>query len=172
MRIRAIKNHLHMDAKKNPIIPEKIDILQISITYSSINSDPELIGDSEIHGFDMNMGHDIAYNFEGRKCRVRLRLEFGAIDLDHKHFDLTANFNAECHFKIDNMGDCIKRTKKGIQIDKILPATLLGMAYSTLRGVILERTSNTLFSGLIMPVINPMKVLDVEDYKLTHERNS
>lgn len=159
-----------MDAKTNPVIPEKISIESIHVTHSSIDYNPDSVQVSSIHGFDMNMGHNIAYNFDDKMCRVRLRLEFIGIDENHNKYDATANFNIECHFKIANIQDCVSRTKKGIQIDKVLPATLLGMAYSTMRGIVLERTSNTLFNSIILPVIDPMAVLDNEDFKITKER--
>lgn len=46
-----------------------------------------------------------------------------------------------------------------MQIDAALGATLLGTAYSTARGIIFERTRGTYFDGVILPVIDPFKVL-------------
>lgn len=43
-------------------------------------------------------------------------------------------------------------------------ATLLGIAFSTARGIIFERTRGTFFDGVILPVVDPFKVLE-EKYK-------
>lgn len=46
-----------------------------------------------------------------------------------------------------------------MQVDIGLAASLVGLAYSTARGIILERTSGTILNGIIIPVIDPMKLL-------------
>lgn len=44
-------------------------------------------------------------------------------------------------------------------MDSILGTTLMGIVYSTARGIILERTQGTFFNGVILPVINPNKLI-------------
>jgi len=46
-----------------------------------------------------------------------------------------------------------------------LAATLLGIAYSTSRGIIVEKTQNTFLGGIILPCIDPYKVLMEEEGK-------
>lgn len=153
-----------MDGNLNPIIPEKIRIVQIAITRSNVDCDLESLKDKDVHGFEMKVGHNIAYNFDDKMCRVRLRLEFIGVSEDHEHLELNGNFTFEYHFLVENMEDLIKRIKNGIQLDRLLPATLLGMSYSTARGVILERTSNTPFSGIILPAVDPNLILNEQDF--------
>jgi len=41
-------------------------------------------------------------------------------------------------------------------IDKNIGGTLLGIAYSTARGIVLERTQGSYLGGVVLPVIDPI----------------
>ena len=41
-------------------------------------------------------------------------------------------------------------------------AVLLGIAFSAARGIIFERTLGTFFDGVILPVVDPFKVLKAD----------
>ena len=43
---------------------------------------------------------------------------------------------------------------------ELFVATLAGISYSTLRGIIFEKTSDTPWGGLTLPVINPKLLLE------------
>jgi len=65
--------------------------------------------------------------------------------------------------RVDDLDDF----KQGVQngnpvIDGQLVATVMGILYSTARGIILERTRGTFFDGVILPVISPKDLVGPE----------
>ena len=94
-------------------------------------------------------------------ARFRLFITVNGMDeQQNKPLGLKVDYGIEYHFKVDNFQDMLHQTPDGdIEIDQELGVTLLSIAYSTSRGIILERTQGTFFEGVILPVIDPFKVL-------------
>lgn len=149
-------------SENNPVDPEKINILQINLIKSSIESPPDQnVDENVIDGFVMSMGNEINYSLENKMVRIRLLLNFEGELKDKGKSGLKGEFNIEYHFFVENLDDNIKKDGELFKVNKNLIATLMGMAYSTSRGIVLERTSNTAFKGLIIPIINPNVALDL-----------
>jgi hypothetical protein len=149
--------------KKDKIIKTKfnsyfVTIVSIKVLKSNIQIDKS--NTYEHVGFQMKMGKEVGYNFEEKMCNVELLFEFDAIGNNEKLLDnINVVFTIDFHFKIENMDECISKTDEQINIDPTMPAHLVGMAYSTARGIIYERLANTPLNGLILPVINPYEEL-------------
>jgi len=45
------------------------------------------------------------------------------------------------------------------RLDLSVAASLINISYSTSRGIILEKTQNTFFHGIILPVVDSTKLL-------------
>ncbi len=69
---------------------------------------------------------------------------------------LFANFQYEFYFKVDNMHDLLSEEKV---VHPEIITSVLSLAYSTLRGIILERTCGTLLGSVILPIVNPLQLL-------------
>jgi hypothetical protein len=141
--------------QKSAFKADKITFVNLFVTKFSLDFHPSLEKD-EINGYEMKMGKELKYNFEAKMCRVTLEFEFisESVQQDNKAH---ANFVIETHFQIENFEELIENTDTGIKIDITLPVHLVGMAYSTARGIILERLQSSPFKGLILPVIDPYK---------------
>jgi hypothetical protein len=136
-----------------------VTLISINVLKSNIQFDSDTPKD-QIIGHQMKMGKEIDYNFEAKMCRVKLLLEFDGIDSnDEVDERAKAVFTIDFHFKVDNMHDCIEQADEVVKIDPTMPAHLVGIAYSTARGIVSERLGNTPFQGLILPIINPYEVL-------------
>jgi hypothetical protein len=61
---------------------------------------------------------------------------------------------------VDNLKELVQIQGSISTIDGRLAATVLGIAYSTARGIVVERTQGTFFNGAILPVINPSSLLN------------
>lgn len=151
-----------MAKSKKKMDPHKIHLLGINVLNSEVNSDTSFYEGKlpTIKGHSMNLGNQMDYNVEQGRCRVRLFFEFQAVDEDDNPVNLTSKLGVEYHFHIENIEDQVTQEKEKLRINKDLPATLIAIAYSTSRGIVLERTANSLFQGIIMPVIDPYGILD------------
>jgi len=147
--------------KQSKVDPSKISILKINILKSNIDSPLDYIPDHESGiGFTMSLGNEIKYDTENKMVRIRLFLSFEETINEEEKTGLKADFGIEFHFYVGNLDENLVVEDKDTKINKVLIATLMGMAYSSSRGIILERTSNTYFKGLIIPSIDPYQALE------------
>lgn len=51
-------------------------------------------------------------------------------------------------------------TSKVVKASRDLGMSLIAIAYSTTRGIVLTRTAGTVLNGLILPVVDTAKLLD------------
>lgn len=97
------------------------------------------------------------------KARYRLFFMIDALDSNNEPLGLDAMIGIEFHMEIENLSSNILEKNGQLTINTNLAATILGMSYSTSRGIILEKTQNTFFGGIILPCIDPYKVLLEKD---------
>lgn len=144
-------------SKKSAFDAAKVNFIQLFVRKSNIEFDSSLSNDN-ITGYEMKLGKDIKYNFDDKMCRVILDFEFDSSSDDNEK--AKAVFSIEIHFKIENMEELCVHRDTGVTIDVTLPAHLVGMAYSTSRGIVYERLQSTPFKGLLLPVIDPYKEME------------
>lgn len=146
--------------KLNPVDPKQISILKINVLKSNIESPvDESQDENNVTGYTMSLGNEINYDVESKMVRIRLFLSFEGVKKNDEKSGLKGDFNLEYHFQVNNLEENIRDEKGVLKMNKDLIATLMGMAYSTSRGIVLERSSNTFFKGLIIPIIDPNEAI-------------
>lgn len=148
------------------VIPEKIHLTEIIVIKCNIDAEETYLNNPvEPGGIDLQMGKDIAHDFEEGAARYRLFFDCHAMDSKGKELGLTAEIGIEFHFVIDDFSDFIKEKKGEKHIDIEIGISLMSIAYSTSRGIVLEKTQSTYFQGIILPVIDSVKLLLEEEEK-------
>ncbi len=105
-------------------------------------------------------GKQLAHNLEHGRTRIRLGVTMEGQDEKGVSLGVTCRYDLEFHFRVDNFQDFVVKDDQGnVKIHALLGATLLGIAFSTARGIIYERTRGTFLDGVILPVIDPHKLL-------------
>ena len=137
--------------KENPILPEDIKIDYIDVVNTYVN-------DSNIDDhldINFNIAHNTKHNLEDERIKIELFI------------DLLSESEKGVKFKIDFFY-CIDKMSKYYTLndEKTIPTfssrfimTLLGISYSTARGVIFQQLQETNFKNLILPVVAPSKIL-------------
>lgn len=150
-----------MSKPKPGIIPEKIHLVSANIFKANLDtSEAFLEKPRKALAFKFGIGKEVAHDIGKGMARYRLFFTLNAQDEEEKPIGLKVEYGIEFHFHVENFKDFVKEGPGGeVQIDVALGATLLGTAYSTARGIIFERTRGTYFDGVILPVIDPFKVL-------------
>lgn len=113
------------------------------------------------------MAKTIAQDLDSGQFRYRLFFQFQAQNEEGTNLGLNLDYGIEFHFQVENVHDFLKEDEDSIQMDATLGATLMGMAYSTARGIIFERTRGTFFDGVIIPVVDPYQALLEEPVEQT-----
>ena len=110
--------------------------------------------------FKLSVSHKIMHNLKDERLKVLLSI------LLTEESENEALTDFDFHFNIKELKSFYKLNENGTPIfSAILIATLLSIAFSTARGVLYERLSNTIFIKALLPIISPQKML--ADRKMT-----
>ncbi len=150
-----------MSKKQAKIIPEKIHLLSVNIFKANLETSEDFLeSPKKIHSVTFGIASDIAHNIEKGRSRFRLYFTMDAVGEEEELLGVQVDYGLEFHFYVENFKDFTQKAEGDeVAINAMLGATLLGMAYSTARGIIFERTRGTFFDGVILPVIDPYKEL-------------
>lgn len=145
--------------------PELIQILNINIYKSIVNTTEEHInmpvGPSN---FRVGFAQNSSFSFENRNVRIRLDVIIEGIDEKENTVGLTGEFGIEFHFHVENFDEFVELKEGKKKVSFVLGLTLLNIAYSTARGLILERTHGTYFNGIIIPVIDTHELMKTKHH--------
>lgn len=141
--------------KAAPIIAEEIELFHIDIIKSEIKEAGKITNPD----YNLNVAHKTSHNLQDERVRIKL-----LIHLANKQTEAgknEASFEIDFHFKIKNLDNffSFKEESKIPIFAANLIATLLGISFSTVRGLLYERLANTNFQGVILPVVSPGKML-------------
>jgi len=145
--------------KKAKINTEKIHLFHINLIESAIKDLPQR---GEIP-FTINVANKTMHNLEEERIKIGLYIELKAENQNNSNPNAYFNIDIDFHFEI-------KGLKKYYKLDEnnnpvfygLLISTLLGLSFSTARGIIYERLSNTNMQGTILPVVSAQKMLQQE----------
>jgi hypothetical protein len=150
---------------KIPLIdPDKYHILSIKLTRCFLEcSDDYRDNPKEVKKTKFGFGSEIGYDFSNKGMRVRLNILIIGTSDDEIELGVKAEYGFEFFLLIDNLDDYIySKDDSNLEliIDKHFGSTIMGIVYSTTRGILLERLKNTHFEGVILPIIDPTELLD------------
>ena len=134
------------------IIPENINLFYIKVSECTIN---DSLKDERLN-YRINVAQNIQNNLKEQKIRIELILDIKSSDSDN---DFSANFNIDFQFKIKNLSDYYEDVDKEPVFNGLFISTLMGISFSTARGIIFERLSKTNMKNVILPVVSPSKLL-------------
>lgn len=146
------------------IDPEKIHLVNIKTIKGNIEADAD-IDVNTINGhefsFELGTGVNIADNVIG----INLLVNIEAKDIADKILAISGSYTHEIIFVVDNLKDFLvpdENNTPGYILDGALGSTIVSIAYSTIRGIIFTRTQGTSLGSVILPVINPKKLMGLE----------
>ena len=149
---------------KGIVEPEKIHLLGVNIINAQVNSlSSDVVGWDEL---TLNMASNTLFN-EEYLCRLSLILDMEKVDENGIKL-IKANFAIDFDFQIENIMELIvieEGTNKIVKAARELGLSLMAIAYSTTRGIILTRTAGTVLNGLILPVVDISNLLDASGKK-------
>ncbi|MDX2429409.1 MAG: hypothetical protein QNK35_00660 [Bacteroides sp.] len=154
----------------NRIKPEQIHILGITVLKTNIIPTQKFLdARKEPENISVGFSQESKFDFDEGVVQMLINIHLIGKDEQDKDIGLEGDYSIEFVFKIESFKDFIIESKEIVEakeistkeVDGVLGGALLGIAFSTARGIILERTQGTPFqnSGVILPVINPNELL-------------
>lgn len=151
--------------KDRKIIPGKIQVLNIKTIKGNIESSPD--ADPElINGYKFNHILGTGINAEEKLIGLRLTVDIEAQNEKEEAIGISASYTHNFTFYVENLEEFLGNEEKeggALEIDPIMVATLVGIAYSTVRGIVYTRTQSTSLNGVILPVIDPKELLKYDN---------
>lgn len=144
--------------KEALIIAEEIELFHIDILKSEIKE----AGKISKPDYNLEVAHKTSHNLKDERVRIKL-----LIVLSNKQKEIGVNeasFEIDFHYKIQNLDKfyTINEDRKMPIFASNLVATLLGISFSTVRGILFERLASTNFKGVILPIVSPGKMLETK----------
>lgn len=144
--------------KEAPIIAEEIELFHIDVIKSEIKE----TGKVSTPDYNLKVAHKTSHNLKDERVRIKLLI---VLSNGHKEIEVNeASFEIDFHFKIENLNNfySVDEDRKTPIFASNLIATLLGISFSTVRGILIERLANTNLKGVILPVVSPGKMLETK----------
>lgn len=144
------------------IDPDKIHVLDIKTIKGNIDAASDInINAIAGHRFIFESGTGL--NADDNIIGIKLVVHIEAMDKADKPLGINGSYTHELVFRVDNLSDFLdtkgEDDKKSYTIDLLLGSTLVSIAYSTIRGIIFNRTQGTSLGSVILPIIDPKKLL-------------
>lgn len=154
-----------MEKRRTQVDPEKIHLVGIRVLKAHYEVE-SAIQDAEIEISDYQIGlkSETGFNYEINQMRFLLYIKMVGIDSKGEPVGVKGEYWLEYLYKIDNLNDFVEEDGDTKLVSAILGATIAGISYSTARGIILDRTQATDFNGVLLPIINPYKLLEEDSY--------
>lgn len=139
------------------INPDKIHLTTVQMFQGGLTTTPEFRQSVHSGEFlvDIQVGYTPFLNLTENGIAIQLELHLNGIRKDNGNKEpvgIRAEYVYLFYYKVDNLSQFIS-AENAVSGD--LTTTLVSMSYSTLRGIVLERTTGTPLGGVILPVINP-----------------
>ena len=150
--------------KDRIIDPEKIHVVDIKTSKGSIDAATDVDTNAIAgHRFQFELGTGLTA--DEKVVGLNLQVNIEAVDIENNVLQIKGSYTHEIIFVIDNLEDFLEldeETEHKYRIDALLGSTIAGIAFSTVRGIIFTRTQGTSLGAVILPVINPQKLIGLE----------
>jgi hypothetical protein len=143
---------------------EKIHLVNIKTIKGNIDAASDIDTNATAgHKFSFELGTGL--NLEDNVIGINLLVNIEAADNLDKLLPITGSYTHEIVFIVDNLKDFIEpddNDTNKYKLDAGFGSTIVSIAYSTIRGIIFTRTQGTSLGSVILPVINPKKLMGLE----------
>ncbi|EAY23884.1 hypothetical protein [Microscilla marina] len=143
------------------IQPDKIQVSRVTVFKSNIEASTSFLNGratpvSHKFSFSQETGLDLEQSLIG----IRLYVLLDGQDENDELLELKGRFGIEFEFEVENLRDFVEVKNSGeIILDAVFAATIMGIAYSTARGIVFQKTEGTILSGVILPILDPASLL-------------
>lgn len=138
-------------------IPELLHI----VSYKLHNLRIENIVDSEVVDncyFKVDNTINLGFNEEHSLVKAMLEISIDKLSETDDSLQAKSNIVIEFVFEVDNFSDLHKINEEGLfVVNKILTTNIAAIAYSTTRGLLLDKFRDSAFDEFVLPIIDVNK---------------
>lgn len=144
------------------IDPEKILLQRVELLNENVNTTKEFWTNNEKPDIlDFSFTRDFLFNLDEKLIVVELGVHYEGMkqkDKEEIPVGLTVEYAYQFYFNILNIEDFkVEDDEKALEGSII--TTIMGIAFSTLRGIVHEKTRGTSIGVVLLPVVSPTRLL-------------
>jgi hypothetical protein len=154
-----------MSEKRMVVDPNKIHILGVQVKRAHFEASTESSGEPlENTQLKIGLKSESGFNYDEHLVRFRLFVKIVLLDEHEEPTGTSGDYLIEFNFEIENLLDFVEEEEGEKVVSNTLGATIAGISYSTSRGIILDRTQATELNGVLLPVIDPNRLLGEDSF--------
>lgn len=153
--------------KEKRVDPDKIQVLNIRTVKGNISGTAD-VSENMIGGHHFNFELGTGVDLKEKIVGLQLTVDITVQDKEGAVLDLKGSYTHEIIFSIENLEEFVTEESyselenKQFTIDGMLGSVLVSIAYSTIRGIIFIRTQGTSLGSVILPIVDPKKLMGIE----------
>lgn len=140
--------------------PDKIHLQLIRPLASTIQIDPNVTAQSAAK-FNVNFEVGTGISLEANAVKIIIKANLVGIDAQDTPVGIQGEFLCEFILMVENLADFMMTppNQEGeIVLHGLMAGSLLGICYSTFRGIVFANSKTVLLEGIILPVLDPLKL--------------
>jgi hypothetical protein len=144
-------------------ITSLIHLLKVEITSFNVSDNSGKIRKEDVKSFNFNFSFLIKITLEDDIAIFSSRIDFRfSNDKDIYLEGGSANLSARFDFKIKDLKNFVEENpeNKVLNMKPNLAATVVGIMYSTLRGILIVKAQDTILEKITLPVLNPFQIIN------------
>ena len=122
---------------------------------------PDYTARSRFANINLSVETEFSFTLESNYLSVRLNLRVQPIDADGLHLPVEGRFHTHFGFMVENLEELLDTASDQAEPmpSFMLTLSLLSVAYSTSRGMILGKVAGTVFEGYCLPLMDARELL-------------
>lgn len=137
--------------KAAPIIVQDIHLLRVEVVQQKL----DVTAFKKYRQYQLTVGHKLAHNLTDERLKLEIVFSFENNKKENLLF-----FQIDFHFQVDHLSNFYElNTENNPVFSGHFIATLLGISFSTARGIILEKLNNAGIPNIILPVVSPQEMI-------------
>lgn len=150
---------------KKEVRAEDISLTAIRVIKEIIEPTEDFLQSVDIpRNFQIGYNYEQGVNIEREAIRGRLFITISAVGEDNNPLGLESEFGFDFIFSVPNIESFIEnRIEEKVVLNGSLSSVIASIVYSTARGILWEKLGSTLFGQVLLPVINPVTLVKLEN---------
>ena len=142
----------------------KLIMLNAKVLSFSINNPNNiLVTGKNLESFDFSIDTKNAINLSSLYVKISPKIRIDVIlKISHKSNNIFGKFDFDFLFLVEDLNKFIIKKKNKVLMKESLAANLIGISYSTARGIIISKSIGTCIENAILPIIYPHDLLKRE----------
>jgi hypothetical protein len=146
-----------MEKKTAQIVVSDIHLIKVEVVKQRL----DVAAYKRIKKPGLNVGHRFLHNIDDERVKLSFVFSFQNAQKQAVLF-----FQIDFHFQISHLSNFYVLKEANLPVfNAQLVATLIGISFSTSRGIILEKLNNAGIPNVILPVVSPQAIMKNNNLK-------